>query len=172
MNRLFIEVEIEVHLQRIPMPEDSVTKGDILVVDDTAANLRLLGNLLTAEGYSTRLVPSGALALNVARSWAPDLVLLDINMPKMDGYEVCRHLKADEGTRDISVIFISALDEVFDKVRAFEAGGVDYLTKPFQIEEVLVRIENHLSTRRLQEALEKANQELERANDALEQLIG
>ena len=92
-------------------------------------------------------------------------------MPKMDGYEVCRHLKADEGTRDIPVIFISALDEVFDKVRAFEAGGMDYLTKPFQIEEVLVRIENHLSTRRLQEALEKANQELERANDALEQLI-
>ena len=94
--------------------------GDILVVDDTPANLRLLVNFLKEQGYKARAVPNGALALNAAGIEVPELVLLDINMPNMNGYEVCERLKADEKTRDVPVIFISALNEVFDKVRAQE----------------------------------------------------
>ncbi|MCZ6634133.1 MAG: response regulator [bacterium] len=153
------------------MAHNTVSKGDILIVDDTLANLRVLKELLTGEGYHVRPVPNGALALNAVHSKLPDLILLDINMPGMDGYEVCRRLKDDAQTRDVPVIFVSAQNEVFDKVKAFELGGVDYIPKPFQIEEVLVRVENHLSIRRLQEALEQANGELERANEVLEQRV-
>ena len=92
-------------------PEPEVTKGDILIVDDTLANLRLLMNMLSKQGYKVRGVPNGSIALTAVRSSSPDLILLDINMPEMNGYEVCRHLKADDRTRDIPVIFISALDE-------------------------------------------------------------
>lgn len=111
-------------------------KPNVLVVDDTPANLQLLANMLKERGYKTRPVPSGILALQAAQSDPPDVILLDINMPEMNGYEVCERLKADEQLKEIPVIFISALNEILDKVRAFSVGGVDYITKPFQIDEV------------------------------------
>src|SRR6476659_1322219 len=104
-------------------------KANILVVDDTPDNLRLLSAMLTQLGYEIRRVINGPTALKTAQAAPPDLILLDIMMPEVNGYEVCQHLKASEITRDIPVIFISALDEVFDKVKAFAVGGVDYITK-------------------------------------------
>ncbi len=142
-------------------------KGDILVVDDNPVNLDLLSNMLLDRQYRVRVATNGRRALAAARSRPPDLVMLDINMPEMDGYEVCRHLKADELTTDVPVIFISALDEAMDKVRAFEVGGADYVTKPFQFEEVLARIENQLKLSRLQRDLERKNAELTKKNDEL-----
>jgi serine phosphatase RsbU (regulator of sigma subunit) len=139
----------------------STPKGDILAADDVPANLHLLSNMLTEQGHKVRSVINGQMALMAARAAPPDLILLDINMPGMNGYEVCEHLKADKSTRDIPIIFISALDEIGDKVKAFTVGGVDYVTKPFQVEEVLARVETHLALRRLQEELERANDELE-----------
>jgi CheY-like chemotaxis protein len=105
------------------------TAASILVVDDVSANLRVLTGMLKDRGYKVRPVPSGELALLAARKDPPDLILLDINMPEMNGYEVCQHLKADETLRRIPVIFISALNENLDKVKAFAIGGVDYITK-------------------------------------------
>jgi phosphoserine phosphatase RsbU/P len=131
--------------------------ADILIVDDSAANLRLLSQTLVEQGYSVRAVNSGERALASAQAAPPNLILLDIRMPIMDGFEVCRRLKADERTRDTPVIFISALDAIADKVQAFAVGGVDYVTKPFQVEEVLARTETHLAIRRLQKRLEAAN---------------
>lgn len=135
-------------------------RGTILVVDDTPANLRLLSNLLTEKGYNVRAVINGRMALMTIRAFPPELVLLDICMPEMDGYEVCRQIKADPVTQDIPVIFISALDEVMDKVKAFGAGGVDYITKPFQVAEVLARVETHLTLRRLRQQLQQQNDQL------------
>ncbi|NJR25161.1 MAG: response regulator [Richelia sp. CSU_2_1] len=134
--------------------------GNILVVDDTPENLRLLSGILTEKGYQARPVPNGKLALSAAQSIPPDLVLLDIMMPEIDGYEVCRQLKASEVTKDIPVIFISAINDVMDKVKAFAVGGVDYITKPFQVEEVLARIETHLKICSLQHSLQEKNQDL------------
>ncbi len=146
----------------------------ILVVDDTDANLRLLTAMLRDNGYKVRPVSSGEMALRVIEAKAPDLVLLDINMPEMDGYEVCRRLKADPRWRDIPVLFISALTDTADKVRAFQAGGVDYVGKPFQFEEVAARVRTHLELRRKELALE-ANlarlQELEQQRDTLTHMI-
>jgi sigma-B regulation protein RsbU (phosphoserine phosphatase) len=136
--------------------------GDILIVDDTPINLRLLGQMLVEHGYQVRPVPDGAMALDAVHAKPPDLILLDILMPGMDGYEVCEQLKADAQTRDIPIIFISALDATEDKVKAFAIGGVDYITKPFQIEEVLARVETHLALRRLQKQLQDANRRMER----------
>ena len=141
---------------------EKVSQGDILVVDDVPANLHLLSSMLTEQGYKVRPAINGQMALMTARATPLDLILLDINMPGMNGYEVCEHLKADEQTRDTPIIFISALDEIEDKVKAFTVGGVDYVTKPFQVEEVLARVETHLALRRLQAELERANEELER----------
>jgi signal transduction histidine kinase len=135
-------------------------RGNILVVDDSPANLRLLTSMLTEQGYKVRSVINGPMALTAARAAPPDLILLDINMPEMNGYEVCQQLKADELSHDIPVIFISALDEIGDKVQAFAVGGVDYVTKPFQFEEVLARVETHLALRNLQRQLTAANDEL------------
>jgi sigma-B regulation protein RsbU (phosphoserine phosphatase) len=132
-------------------------KGNLLIVDDKPANLRLLSAMLTEQGYKVRSAINGPLALTAARAAAPDMILLDINMPEMNGYEVCERLKADPETHDIPVIFISALDETADKVKAFTMGGVDYITKPFHLEEVLARVETHLALRRLQQRLEDAN---------------
>jgi two-component system, NtrC family, sensor kinase len=140
---------------------------DILVVDDTPDNLRLLMGILSEQGYKVRPVPNGRLALAAAQGMPPDLILLDIKMPEMDGYEVCQHLKADDRTRDIPVIFLSALNDVFDKVKAFQVGGVDYITKPFQAEEVGVRIKTHLTLCALKINLQRKNQHLEQT---LEQL--
>ncbi len=128
--------------------------GNILLVDDLPENLQLLSDLLTTLGYSVRSVTSGRMALKTAKVKRPDLILLDIKMPDMDGYQVCQAFKADEDLRDIPVIFISALDDVFDKVKAFWSGGVDYIAKPFQSEEVVVRLENQLTIQRQKQALQ------------------
>jgi len=138
--------------------------GGVLVVDDTPANLRLLSEMLAKRGYRVRPALSGKLALRAANLEPPDLVLLDINMPDMDGYEVCRQLKENEALRKIPVIFISALQETDSKVEAFRSGGVDYITKPFQFDEVVARVETHLTLRRIREELEGRNVDL---SDAL-----
>ncbi|MEB3283569.1 MAG: response regulator [Lyngbya sp.] len=140
---------------------ENIEKGNILVVDDTPDNLRLLGNLLRKEGYKVRLIPNGELALSGVELLLPDLILLDVMMPDMSGYEVCQRLKANERSQDVPVIFISAINEVADKVKAFEAGGVDYITKPFQVQEVLARVETHLKIHFLQKNLLEKNHELE-----------
>ena len=127
--------------------------ADILIVDDTPANLTVLSAILGKRGYRVRPAINGALALKAAQKAAPDLILLDVQMPGLDGYEVCRQLKGDTQTRAIPVIFISALDDVLDKVEAFQVGGVDYITKPFQIEEVLARVENQLALHQQREAI-------------------
>lgn len=144
--------------------------ADILVVDDTPANLQLLGGMLKERGHKVRPVPSGKLALQAAAAASPDLILLDINMPGMNGYEVCTELKRQELTREIPVIFISALNETIDKVMAFGVGGVDYVTKPFQFEEVEARVACHLNLRRLQLDLAARNEELRQSNDDLRRL--
>jgi signal transduction histidine kinase len=145
-------------------------KADILVVDDTPANLQLLSGMLKDCGYKVRPALSGELALQSARHSPPDLILLDITMPGISGYEVAGELKRDENLRDIPIIFISALTETLDKVRAFGAGGVDYITKPFQYEEVVARVEAHLKIHRLQLELEKSVEELRERNDELQRL--
>jgi signal transduction histidine kinase len=132
----------------------------ILVVDDSSTNLRLLERILASQGYSVQLASDGTQGLELAQADSPDLILLDIMMPGMNGYEVCERLKTDEQTRDIPVLFISALDATGDKVKAFEAGGEDYVTKPFQHEEVLARVATHLALRKLQRQLQAANREL------------
>jgi len=142
--------------------------GDILIVDDTPANLRLLSEMLSEHGHKVRLAPSGKLALMAAQAAPPNLILLDIKMPGLNGYEVCEQLKADPRTRDIPVIFLSALDQTEDKVEAFTSGGVDYITKPFQFEEVLARVKTHLDLYALQRRLTAANRELEASNADLE----
>jgi len=136
-------------------------RGNILLVDDTPDNLRLLSTLLTEQGYEVRGAINGAIALMGVQAEPPDLILLDINMPQMNGYEVCQQLKADDRTREIPVIFISALEDVLDKVKAFAVGGVDYITKPFHVEEVLARIENQLTICRLQKQLREQNAQLQ-----------
>ncbi|HEX6387733.1 MAG TPA: SpoIIE family protein phosphatase [Anaerolineae bacterium] len=140
-----------------PTNHSSNSRPNILIVDDTPDNLRLLSQILTDHHYHVRAVTSGERALESVRLAPPDLILLDIKMPGMDGFEVCAALKADSETRDIPVIFISALDDVTDKVRAFTVGGVDYITKPFQGEEVIARTQTHLALRQLQQQLENAN---------------
>ncbi|MEM7347110.1 MAG: response regulator, partial [Chloroflexota bacterium] len=150
-----------------PSPDNN--KGTILVIDDTPANLRLLSKMLTLQGYDTRVMPNGVLALQTIRIDPPDLILLDINMPGLDGYEVCQRLKSDEDTQDIPIIFISALDEVLDKVKAFEVGGVDYVTKPFQTEEVIARVETHLALQALQKQAQQAYLELFMAQAAFKE---
>jgi sigma-B regulation protein RsbU (phosphoserine phosphatase) len=139
-----------------------MSQGNILIVDDTPANLRLLSQILSEQGYHVRPVPDGPLALAAVQAEPPDLILLDIRMPEMDGYEVCRRLKVATQTRDVPIIFISALDATQDKVRAFQAGGVDYVTKPFQAAEVLARVKTHLALRELQVQLQDANERMAR----------
>ncbi|MEZ4485565.1 MAG: response regulator [Syntrophotaleaceae bacterium] len=129
----------------------------IMIVDDTPENLHLLSNLLRKADYRVSAFPHGTLALRAAKQRQPDLILLDITMPGLDGYEVCAKLKADQSLRNIPVIFISALDATIDKTKAFQAGGVDYITKPFQVEEVYARVNTHLLLRRSQQQLESTN---------------
>ncbi|MBW4563242.1 MAG: EAL domain-containing protein [Mojavia pulchra JT2-VF2] len=136
-------------------------KKDILLIDDMANNLRVLSSLLAREGYNVRKALNWQMALTACQTVLPDLILLDIMMPEVDGYEVCQRLKAWELTADIPVIFISALDDVFDKVKAFRVGGVDYITKPFELEEVLVRVQNQLALRTAKLEIIKLNVELE-----------
>ncbi len=140
----------------------SDTVAEILIVDDKPANLRLLAQVLTEHGYQVRAMTSGARALESALATPPDLILLDIRMPELDGFAVCAALKAQAQTRDIPIIFISALDSVEDKLAAFRLGGVDYVTKPFQPEEVLARVKTHLTLRGLQRRLQESNRRYRR----------
>jgi response regulator RpfG family c-di-GMP phosphodiesterase len=130
-------------------------KGSILAVDDTPASLRLLTDILKAEGYEVRAAISGELAVRAASLNPPDLVLLDIRMPWMDGYEVCRLLKADPATCDVPVIFVSAASEMSEKLHGFEIGAVDYVTKPYQRDELLARVHTHLELNHLRHHLEE-----------------
>ncbi|XGV98714.1 MAG: response regulator [Leptolyngbya sp. BL-A-14] len=150
-------------------PSPEALRGDILLVDDTPDNLRVLSAMLTNQRYEIRKALNGQRAIASVQTDPPNLILLDIKMPEMDGYTVCQHLKADPRTREVPIIFISALDDALDKVKAFAVGGVDYVTKPFQEIEVLARIEHQLRIQRLQRQLMEQNQELARSNRELEQ---
>jgi PAS domain S-box-containing protein len=145
----------------MPKVADQTYRADILAIDDTPENLQLLSQLLTERNYKVRSVTKGTTALRAAQAAPPDLILLDINMPGMGGYEVCERLKANDLTRQIPVIFISALGETLDKVRAFQVGGVDFVTKPFQVEEVMARIETHLQLCALRRRLQAQNERLQ-----------
>ncbi|MBT9548794.1 MAG: hybrid sensor histidine kinase/response regulator [Candidatus Sericytochromatia bacterium] len=138
--------------------------GYILIVDDNPNNLRLLITLLSEQGYETRPANNGARALNTVQKQKPDLILLDINMPEMDGYEVCRQLKAMPETADIPVLFISANDELHDKVKGFDVGGVDYISKPFEPQELFARVRTHLQLKQAQDQLKALNHQLQASN--------
>jgi two-component system, cell cycle response regulator len=144
-------------------------KGNILLVDDIPENLQLLSDLLVKLGYNIRSVTSGRMALKTIKAKQPDLILLDVKMPEIDGYQVCKTIKADESLRHIPVIFISALNDVFDKVTAFESGGIDYITKPFQIEEVIVRLENQLTIQKQKHFLQNEITKRKEAEEILYQ---
>jgi signal transduction histidine kinase len=156
---------------------DEPTRQDvvsILMVDDNPANLQVLTSMLKQSGWRPRPVTSGRLGLQAARKEPPDLVLLDVNMPEMNGYEVCKQLKADARLADIPVIFVSALGETMDKVRGFSVGGVDYITKPFQLDEVKARVTTHLELRRQRRELQASYEKLresERLRDSLVHMI-
>lgn len=156
------------------MNEPNGRPARILVADDTPENLQLLESLLRAEGYQVLALPNGDMALRAAAKETPDLILLDILMPGLNGYEVCQRLKADAALREIPVMFLSALGEPLDKVRAFEAGGLDYMTKPFQMEEVQARVRTHLELSRQRRELQASNEQLrklERLRDSLTHMI-
>src|SRR5919199_1953864 len=140
-------------------------KGNILIVDDLIENLHFLNDILTKQGYKVRSVTNGTMALRTVRNNPPDVILLDIKMPEMDGYQVCEAWKSDEETEEIPVIFLSALEKVVDKVNAFKVGGVDYITKPFQPEEVLARIQTHLT---IQQQKHQLRQEIEQHQQTAE----
>lgn len=148
------------------MENYKIKKADIIVVDDTPENLQLLSRMLSEKEYKVRPFKSGRLAIKAVENLPPDLIILDINMPEMNGYEVCEHLKSNPELRDIPIIFISALSDKFDKVKAFSLGGVDYITKPFHFEVVEARIHTHLTIRNLQIELEKHNKDLQELTNA------
>jgi len=137
------------------------SKGEILVVDDNINNLNLLSDILNVEGYKVRRAINGQMALMRVKKSPIDLILLDINMPEINGYELCEQLKSNPESRNIPVIFLSALNDTLDKVKAFSVGGVDYITKPFQVEEILVRVKNHLTIQHLQTSLNEQNTQLQ-----------
>jgi diguanylate cyclase (GGDEF)-like protein len=145
--------------------------ADILIVDDRPNNLKLLSKILTSYNYKVRCAVNGQVALQTVKAKIPDIVLLDITMPDMDGYQVCSELKKNPQMSQIPVIFISALDATFDKVKAFQVGGIDYITKPFEIAEVIARIENQLQLKKAQEELHSLNYQLETLNNQLEQKV-
>lgn len=134
---------------------------NILIVDDHPNNLQVLSSLLSQEGYRVRKAPSGQFALKTVQSELPDLILLDIQMPQMDGYEVCAALKANPTTCNIPIVFLSAMDDVNDKVRAFSVGGADYITKPFQSLEVLARVKHQLTLQQQHKQLVQQNHKLQ-----------
>ncbi|MBD2480777.1 diguanylate cyclase domain-containing protein [Planktothrix sp. FACHB-1365] len=144
--------------------------GSILLVDDKPDNLRLLSTMLMEHQYEVRRVTKGVMALKTAKAAPPDLIVLDIKLPDLDGYEVCQALKSDPMTAEIPIIFISALDNVLDKVKAFSVGGVDYITKPFQVEEVLVRVKNHLTLRIQHQQLLEKNERLQQEIKARQEI--
>ncbi|MEO1374593.1 MAG: diguanylate cyclase, partial [Cyanobacteria bacterium J06635_10] len=136
-------------------------KKDILIIDDTVDNLRILSSILVREGYTVRKALNWQMAFTACQTQLPDLILLDIMIPGIDGYEICQHLKAHQTTADIPIIFISALDDVFDKVKAFQVGGLDYIAKPFEFAEVIVRVQTQLELRSAQLEILKLNNKLE-----------
>jgi DNA-binding response OmpR family regulator len=148
---------------RTAMNEHSPAPFDIMVVDDNPANLKLLEGMLRRQGYEVRSFPLGRLALAAAARNPPDLILLDINMPEMNGYEVCERLKSTTPLVDVPVIFLSALTETQDKLKAFRSGAVDYISKPFQFEEIQARVETHIKIHGLRRALKLQNERLEEA---------
>ncbi len=175
-NSPHIDVFLKCQTKQLPS-----TLNEILIVDDTIENLRVLSSILIEQGYKVRKATGGKMALKVVETLPPDLIMLDIMMADMSGYEVCKQLKENPRTADIPVIFLSALDDIFDKVKGFEIGGVDYISKPFQIEEVLVRVKNHLSLRaaqreiyqlnaQLEQRVEERTQQLQKANRRLQEL--
>ena len=156
------------------MNQEAAPPASVLVVDDTIENLRLLSSMLEEHGYEVRPVTNGRQALQAAERDPPDLILLDITMPEMDGYEVCRRLRANDRSKEVPVIFLTALTDTADKLRAFDTGGVDYVTKPFRFEEVLARVKTHVALRRSQVALAdsyKRLSALERLRDDLVHMI-
>lgn len=154
-------------MENAPTPE----YFKILVVDDLLENLRLLASLLIEEGYDVRKAPDGNIALSNVPRFEPDLILLDIMMPELDGYAVCEQLKANESTRDIPVIFLSALDLTFDKVKAFEVGAADYINKPFHPAEVLARVKNQLRIRQQSLQLKAQHAMIQTQKQQLEEAI-
>ncbi|MEZ4618137.1 MAG: response regulator [Caldilineaceae bacterium] len=145
------------------------TNVTILVIDDTVESAQVLGEILNVYGCAVEIATGGIMALKLAQQILPDMILLDIKMPDMDGFEVCQRLKQYKATKDIPVIFISAINELFDKVYAFQIGAVDYISKPFQLEEVIVRVDTHLRVRRLHERLIAKNQVLMEAMAQLQE---
>lgn len=147
---------------------ENSSSANILIVDDQLDNLKVLSNILESEGYEVRKALNGKIALNTCQKVQPDLILLDINMPDIDGYEVCRQLKADQRTKDIPIIFISVLDEAIDKVKAIKIGGADYISKPFQFDEVIARVQNQLTIQKLRIELQTTNDKLRAQNHRLQ----
>lgn len=137
-------------------------QGNLLIVDDMTDNLRVLSDMLLEYGYQVRAVKSGMMALIGVKAVPPDLILLDIRMPEMDGYEVCRRLKADPQTSDIPIIFLSASDDKLDKIKALEVGGADYISKPFYVEEVLLRVQHQITIKQLKQKVNEQKQQLEK----------
>jgi len=153
------------------MTESNDATEAILLVDDNPTNLQLLFETLDGRGYKLLIAKNGNAALAIARKACPNLILLDIMMPEIDGYEVCRQLKADPVTTEIPVIFLSALTDTKDKVQGLDLGAVDYVTKPFQPDEVIARVNTHLTVYRLKKALDGKNKELHEANEFLEERV-
>lgn len=156
MNELHTNLNMD-----LSSPAAELLPSEILIVDDTLENLRLLSSMLSIQGYSVRKATGGEMALNSVNSLLPDLILLDILMPDLNGYEVCVQLKRNSQTANIPIIFLSALDDPLDKVQAFDVGGVDYLTKPFQVEEVLARVHNQLLLKSAQDKILALNNQLQ-----------
>jgi signal transduction histidine kinase/DNA-binding response OmpR family regulator len=145
--------------------------GKILIADNAPANLSLLAQILAGEGYSVRVATSGSMALRSIQSDSPDLILLDVQMPDINGYEICQYLKTQDASRDIPIIFLSDLSQTLNKMKVFQVGGVDYITKPFEPTEILARIEHHLDRRRLQQKLREQNRQLREQNAQLQLLL-
>ena len=153
------------------MTESNEATEAILLVDDNPTNLQLLFETLDGRGFKLLVAKDGNTALSIARKACPNLILLDIMMPEIDGYEVCRQLKADPATAEIPIIFLSALTDTKDKVQGLDLGAVDYVTKPFQPDEVIARVNTHLTVYRLKKALDGKNNELQEANEFLEERV-
>ena len=150
---------------------DSHCRHNILIVDDNPENLHLLANALLSEGYLVRAAPNGEMAITMAMNETPDLVIMDINMPDMDGYQVCDHFKAQPTLKSVPIIFLSAMQDTDAKVLAFNHGGVDYATKPFIFEELLARVSTHIELYQLQQDLEQRNESLNQTVFAQQQEI-
>lgn len=147
-------------------------KEELLIVDDNPENLKVLGDMLRNEGYSVRAAKNGSQALASIESSEPDLLLLDVHMPEMDGFELCRIIRAKPQFKSLPIIFISALDDSFNKVQGFEAGGNDYMTKPFDLEEVKVRVKTHLKLRKSLMECIRLKAEIEKKDEEIRQLRG